>query len=153
MILVSVGSNLTGKWGSPTNMVSCALKELDRAGLRLVKQTPIILTEPIGSHAGAPYANAVVEIGVFCPPDALMRRLKHIEHKAGRHEARFASVLGMLPRWRPRVLDLDILDWHGVIRGPQDKILRRGYVPLTLPHPALFERPFIRDLLGSLEAI
>jgi len=50
-------------------------------------------------------------------------------------------------------LDLDILDWNGRIMGPQDDMLRQGYVPLTLPHPALYNRDYIQDLLPLLEGV
>lgn len=153
MIIISLGSNLKGPWGDPGDCIARAFDELNVMGLDVVKRTPLIETSPIGRNAGSSYTNALCVIGSFCPPHALLQRLKSIEHKAGRREARFASVCGKLPRWRPRVLDLDILDWHGVIIGPQDDKLRQGYVPLTLPHISLYNRDYVQELLPLLEDV
>jgi len=151
MIIISLGSNLNGPWGTPHDTLERAFAELNKNGLSVIKRTPLLKTAAIGHNSGGDYTNALAEIRGFCPPSALLRRLKYIEDAAGRHEARFAQVCGRLPRWRPRALDLDIIDWHGIVIGPQSTTPQKGYVPLTLPHPALYTRGFIQDLLPLLE--
>jgi 7,8-dihydro-6-hydroxymethylpterin-pyrophosphokinase len=53
-----------------------------------------------------------------------MRRLHALEQAAGRRRRE---------RWGPRTLDLDLLDYHG--------LLRRHH--LRLPHPGIAERDFV----------
>lgn len=78
-------------------------------------------------------------------PDALMRRLKQIEREAGPR-----STL----RWGPRTLDLDIIDYNGVVRGWQSqkpssaRETRPG--SLILPHPMTHQRPFVLEPLREI---
>ena len=67
------------------------------------------------------------------PPEALLTRCQRIERLAGRRRGR---------RWGARVLDIDILDWHGVIR--------RGCSRLILPHPEIAARAFVLEPLREI---
>ena len=61
------------------------------------------------------------------PPGALLRHLKALEKRFGRmNRARNA----------PRVLDLDLLDWRGLVTRP-------GTPPPELPHPRMTARAFV----------
>ncbi len=94
-----------------------------------------------------PYANAVIAIASHRPPAALLRLLKQIERRAGRRSA--------MP-WGPRPLDLDIIDYKGLVRHwrravPKGRI-RGGSAAgrrLVLPHPAAHERPFVMTPLAE----
>src|SRR4051812_36617217 len=101
MILVALGSNLEGPWGSPRETVCRALKELERGRTRLARVSPLVATTPFGRRNQPAFVNAVAEIATHLPPDALMRRLHAIEREAGRRRA---------VRWGPRALDLDLID-------------------------------------------
>lgn len=126
MILVALGSNRTGPWGTPHETVERALHELDRGGMRLEAASRLLVSAPFGQVNQAPFVNAVARIATHLPPDALMRKLHNIERSAGRRRA---------VRWGPRTLDLDLLDYHGLVRRKPSR--------LTLPHPGIADRIFV----------
>lgn len=92
-----------------------------------------MVSKPFGVTHQAPFVNAVAEVATHLPPAALLRRLHAIERAAGRRRAM---------RWGPRTLDLDLIDWHGVIRP----------APLrpTLPHPGIAQRIFVTKPIAEI---
>ena len=130
MILVALGSNQSGPWGTPQETVEHALRELNLFPIKLIKQSSLIKTAPFGVTNQPDFVNAVAEIKTALPPYALLRHLHMIERKAGRKRGR---------RWGPRKLDLDIIDYHG------RKIKQKGLVQkaLILPHPGIAQRDFV----------
>ena len=133
MILIALGSNRTGPWGSPRQTVERALAELDRDGLKLEAASRLLVTAPFG-HVNQPaFVNAVAMIATGLPPAALMDKLHGIERLAGRRRE---------VRWGPRTLDLDLLDYHGLVqREPAGPVL---------PHPGIAERIFVLKPLAEL---
>ena len=140
MILIGLGANMPGPWGSPRQAVARALDALDRDGLRLLRASTPIVTAPFGKPNQPPFVNAAATIETHLPPEALMRRLHAIEHAAGRRRG---------VRWGPRTLDLDLLDYHGLIRNRSYPMAgtRR---PLILPHPGIAERSFVLQPLAEI---
>lgn len=67
-------------------------------------------------------------------PNDLLVSLKQIEKLLGRDLN--------APRWSPRVIDLDILAWD------HEVILKEA---LIIPHQALIQRPFLMQLMASLQ--
>ena len=133
MIIVAVGGNLDGPWGTSRQTVTRALRELDRRGLKLLRASRLLVSKPYGVTRQAPFVNAVAEVRTHLPPEALLRALHAIERAAGRRRSR---------RWGPRTLDLDLIDWHGVIRpAPQRP---------TLPHPGAARRIFVLKPLAEI---
>ena len=130
MILIGLGSNITGTWGPPRATVEKALKSLNRFPLRLVKASTLLATKPFGNTHQPDFINAVALIETALSPIALLSRLNQIEKLAGRKRGR---------RWGPRTLDLDILDWNGVILKPKGK----GRAALRLPHEGIPKRDFV----------
>jgi 2-amino-4-hydroxy-6-hydroxymethyldihydropteridine diphosphokinase len=102
------------------------------AGLRLVAASRIYATTPVGPGRQAPYLNAVLILEAHMAPGAVLRLLKRLERRAGR---RFA------PRWGPRCLDIDVLDYGGRRIGVPSARRERGR--LVLPHPELHKRAFV----------
>lgn len=133
MILVALGANVDGPWGNPRATVAHALKELDRNGLRMMKASRLLVTKAFGVTDQPDFVNAVARIETALPPDALMQRLHDIEAAAGRRRAE---------RWGPRTLDLDLLDYNGLVS-------RRGEAP-HLPHPGIAERLFVLKPLAEI---
>ena len=133
MILVGLGSNMDGPWGTPRATVERALAALDRDGMRLEAVSRLLVSSPFGRINQPPFVNAVVRIATHLPPAALMRRLHAIERAAGRRRG---------IRWGPRTLDLDLIDYHG-LRSPVGARLK-------LPHPGIAERQFV---LGPIAEI
>ncbi len=121
-VLVALGSNL----GDRAGHLLGALAALSRlAGFELRALSPVYETDPVGPPGQGPYLNAVLAGRSTLEPEALLAALLEIEHGHGRTRGR---------RWEPRTLDLDLLDYGGLV------LERPG---LTLPHPRLHERPFV----------
>ena len=132
MILIALGSNISGPWGSPEQSVQHAMQALNRDGLKLVGASRLLLTAPFGKPNQPPFVNAVARIETHLPPLALLQKLHAIERTAGRRRA---------TRWGPRTLDLDIVDYHGLIRSSGK---------LILPHPGIPERIFVLKPIAEL---
>lgn len=137
MIIVALGSNMMGPWGGPESTVRRALTSLDEGPLRLVAASPLFVTAPFGRKNQAPFVNAVAVIATHLSPDALMRRLHALERQAGRQRR---------VRWGPRTLDLDLIDYHGLVRRKLTQSIR----PLVLPHPGAGERLFVLEPLATV---
>ncbi len=136
-VLIGLGSNRPGRWGGPAATVKRAVAELARSGLRVEAASSLYETAPLGAGPNGAFVNAVVAADTSLPPEALLLRLKRIERLAGRRSAR---------PWGPRALDLDLLDYQGLVRGwrKREPELRRQRAPqLVLPHPRLHLRPFV----------
>ena len=111
--------------------------ELDRGPLRLIKVSSLLETEPFGNKNQPNFVNAVVVIDTALAAESLLRRLHMIERSAGRRRAK---------RWGPRTLDLDIIDYHGLVKtqkGPHQKAL-------VLPHPGIAERSFVLEPIAEI---
>ena len=134
MILIALGSNISGPWGTPQQSVQRALQALDRDGLKLVEASRLLLTAPFGKPNQPPFVNAVAHIETHLSPLALLQKLHTIEKEAGRRRK---------TRWGPRTLDLDIIDYHGLVRSTGK---------LTLPHPGIAERIFVLKPISELTA-
>ena len=135
---MGIGSNLEGPWGSPGETVQRALAALDEAPLRLLKASRAILTAPYGRTDQPDFVNAVAAIATDLDPQGLLAHLHAIERGAGRQRTL---------HWGPRTLDLDLLDYHGlVITGDDVKVGR----PLVLPHPGIPERAFVLEPIAEI---
>ncbi|MGI9383524.1 MAG: 2-amino-4-hydroxy-6-hydroxymethyldihydropteridine diphosphokinase [Methyloligellaceae bacterium] len=137
MILVGLGSNRVGEWGTPAETLHCAGRELVAAGCQVTRCSPLYVTAAVGPEPQDAFVNGVLAISCSLPPEALLRRLKSLERQAGRRSGR---------RWGPRALDLDILDYRGLVRGWSTLLPIRDRMrppPLVLPHPQLHVRPFV----------
>lgn len=134
MILIGIGSNQGGPWGSPHETVRHVFNILNVAPLRLLKASRAIVTAPYGRVDQSDFVNAVAEIDTGCEPQALLECLHAIERSAGRERTL---------RWGPRTLDLDLLDYHGLV-VPGDAG-GDGDTALVLPHPGIPERAFVLE--------
>ena len=130
MILIGLGSNVSGIWGTPAQTINAALQALNEGPIMLVKSSMPIVTVPFGNVHQPDFVNAVAIIKTALSPQALLRRLHMIEKRAGRRRAR---------RWGPRTLDLDILDYNGLIIHPRTN----SSASLRLPHAGIALRTFV----------
>jgi 2-amino-4-hydroxy-6-hydroxymethyldihydropteridine diphosphokinase len=131
-LLLALGANRCGPWGTPEATLGRACRELVHAGLRIVRSSRIYVTPPLGPGGQAPYLNAVLLLEAHMAPAALMRLVKRIERRAGRRSG---------PLWGPRTLDIDLLDFAGRRLGWPIRRRERGR--LTLPHPEMHRRAFV----------
>jgi 2-amino-4-hydroxy-6-hydroxymethyldihydropteridine diphosphokinase len=136
-ILVGLGANCPGPWGSPAHTLSRALAEIERRGVAVEAISPLYETAALGAARQPPYVNQVALVATHLPAPSLLRLLKEVERQSGRRGGR---------PWGARTLDLDIIDYKGLIVG-RSKVLkgvpRERVRPLVLPHPQLENRPFV----------
>jgi 2-amino-4-hydroxy-6-hydroxymethyldihydropteridine diphosphokinase len=124
MILIAVGANLAGPAGPPLQNCLAALAALEGEGVRIVARSRWYRTPPWPTSDQPWYVNAVVAVGTPLDPPALLALLHRIEAQFGR----VRSIANA-----PRPLDLDLIDYDGVIReGAPD-----------LPHPRMADRAFV----------
>ena len=105
-------------------------------GTRLLKQSRVEETAPLGPVPQGAYLNQMVLLETALEPAELLVQLHSIESERGRE--RRAGV-----RWGPRTLDLDVVRFG-------DRVLREPH--LVIPHPELPNRPFWLRELAELDA-
>jgi 2-amino-4-hydroxy-6-hydroxymethyldihydropteridine diphosphokinase len=141
-ILVGLGANHPGPWGVPAATIKRALSEMERTGIAVDAISPFYETAAVGRARQPAFVNTVALVATSLSPEALLRRLKEIERRAGRRGGR---------PWGPRTLDIDIIDYKGLVRhwrARKADFSRAGPRPLVLPHPLMHERAFVlRPLL------
>ncbi len=148
IVLIAIGSNTSGKWGSPSDCLARAVAELNFTFNGLTKVSPFIVTNPLGFIRQPDYLNAVMRVETSLPPAKLLIFLKDLERQAGRRTS--AST-----RWGPRPLDLDIIDHGRRVNGwyAKNRRLQTARRPnfLILPHPEAHLRRFVLEPLLKVE--
>ena len=135
-LVLLLGTNL----GDREVNIQLALEALDKAfGGRRVKLTQIIETEACGFD-GPPFLNAVVVYRSARKPENVLKICKKIERSMGRTDAPEYAPDGSRV-YHNRIIDIDILFYgeHSV-STPQ----------LSIPHPQVHSRPFVKQLLEML---
>jgi 2-amino-4-hydroxy-6-hydroxymethyldihydropteridine diphosphokinase len=127
---LGLGSNL----GRRARNLSAARRRLRQKGVRILRQSRVIETEPWGVTDQPRFLNQVLEVEWLGPARRLLVAAKAVEREGGRKATR---------RWGPRVIDVDILLFgHDRISEPD----------LVIPHPRFAERPFVLAGLEELGA-
>lgn len=126
--VLALGSNL----GESAVTLASAVAALERAEqVRVLRQSPIAKTSPVGGPAAQPdFHNQVIEIATTLSPHALLAQTQQIEQD--HHRARGAENGEV--RWGPRTLDIDIITY-----GPE----RISSLTLQVPHPRAGTRGFV----------
>jgi 2-amino-4-hydroxy-6-hydroxymethyldihydropteridine diphosphokinase len=132
VLLLGLGGNTPGRWGTPRENFVRAVKELEAAGLIIVKSSLMYRTAAVGGGRQQAYLNAVLVAKGGMAPGCLLRLVKRIERSAGRRAA---------PPMQPRPLDIDVLDYGGRRLNWPCRQRERGR--LVLPHPLLDKRGFV----------
>jgi len=127
-IALALGSNL----GPGRQTFDQACRELERAGIRILRRSRIYYTRPWGEHDQPPFVNAVLVVAAGASPRQLLQRCQAVERLLGRRRAQ---------RWGPRRLDIDLL-FHGAARMAAPE--------LSLPHPWVARRDFVLAPLVDL---
>lgn len=127
-VYLGLGSNL----GVRAHNLSAARRRLREKGVRIMRASRVIETEPWGDPDQPRFLNQVVEGEWSGTPRALLRAAKAVEREGGRRPTR---------RWGPRVIDVDILLFG-------DRRVREP--DLAIPHPRIGAREFV---LRSLEEL
>ena len=118
---IALGSNL----GDREENLRSALKNLEANGVRVVKVSTFIETEPYGVTDQPGFVNAVCQVETELEPLELLRLLLKIELEMGRVRIR---------RWGERNIDLDLLLYEDACVVSDE---------LTLPHPDMENRDFV----------
>jgi len=127
---IGLGSNLD----RPAHQVRTALTALEGLpGCRLLRQSRLYRTPPLGPPGQSDYVNAVALLETWLAPLELLDRLQEIEWRQGR--------IRNGGHWGPRTLDLDLL-----LYGEQ----RLADPRLCLPHPQLRYRAFVLVPLADI---
>ena len=129
-VYLSLGSNL----GDRAGMLAAAREALRACGrIEIIRETSVLENPAILHTDQGDFLNQIVVVRTELDPFELLERLKTIEKNLGRKE-RF--------RYGPREIDLDIL-----VYGKR----QIESETLTLPHPGLKDRDFLRVLLADLD--
>ena len=130
---VALGSNVGDR---AAHLAYARARLADLPGTRLLKQSRVEETAPLGPVPQGAYLNQMVLLETALEPTDLLVQLHAIESERGRE--RRAGV-----RWGPRTLDLDVVRFG-------DRVLREPH--LVIPHPELPNRPFWLRELAELDA-
>lgn len=126
-IYVALGANLPHPvLGPPRAVLEQAVAALEARGLAVVRRSRWYRSRPVPPSGQPWYVNGVIEVaGSQTAPD-LMTLLHAVEEDFGRVRSEPNAA---------RVLDLDLLDFHGAVSQPGDWPV--------LPHPRAAARAFV----------
>lgn len=131
MILIALGANLPSPAGTPRETILAALAALASRGVEIAQVSRFYLSEAWPNATDPSFVNAVARVETELAPREVLSLLHEVEAEFGRMRGE---------RNAPRTLDLDLIDYDGVIA-------RDG---LELPHPRVLARAFVllplRDL-------
>ncbi len=134
MILIGMGANLSGIYGSPEQCLQACSDILADAGVYIVKSSNIWKSAPVPYSDQPWYRNAVCSVETDLNANDLLLTLATIENRAGR----VRNIKN-----EARVIDLDILSYNSQIINKEH---------LTLPHPRMDERAFVLYPLQEIAA-
>lgn len=127
--------------GDRASNIATALEALDGAfsGRRL-RMSPVMETEACG-FSGPPFLNAVVVYSSARRPETILRIIKRIERSMGRTDPPEYDAAGRRV-YHDRIIDIDILFYGEHFVHTPD---------LTIPHPQVETRPFVKKLLTAVQ--
>jgi 2-amino-4-hydroxy-6-hydroxymethyldihydropteridine diphosphokinase len=121
-VYIGLGSNLD----NPEQQIASALLNLNEIkGCRLIKDSGLFKSPPMGPQDQPDYLNAVALIETTLNAEILLDQLQLIENNHGRIRSRY---------WGERTLDLDILLYGNDMISTER---------LTVPHIGLTQREFV----------
>lgn len=127
---LGLGSNVGDRWAH--------LRRAAAAVPDLVRTSPVYETEPVGGPPGQRrFLNAVAELETSLEPHQLLGVCHRLEETAGRVRAEHHG---------PRTLDVDVL----LMVDPTGEQITVDEPDLTVPHPLMWERPFVLIPLADL---
>ena len=143
-VYLGFGCNMEGRWGDCSETFGTARSRLITRDCEIVARSANYRSPALGARAQPDFLNNVIAIQTSLPPIELLRALKSIERDAGRRKG---------PRWDSRSLDIDILDYRGlVLNWRSDGDTSRG-AGLILPHPEMHKRAFVLKPLSDIAPV
>ena len=131
-VLIALGSNLEGGFGSSNALLAAALEGFAPAGLRVIRRSSWWRSASWPDPAMPDYLNAIAIVETVLAPAGVMRALHDLEARFGRTRA--------VPN-APRTLDLDLIAHGRTVMADGD---------LILPHPRAAERRFVMGPLAQI---
>lgn len=132
MVVVALGGNLAGDYGSCEALLEAALARFPSVGLKILERSGWWRSAAWPDPNAPEYRNGVALVEASSGPAATLAALLALEADLGRER----SV-----RNAPRTLDLDLIAWgREVVETPG----------LTLPHPRAHERLFVMGPLAQI---
>ena len=126
-VIIGLGSNLAGQFGSPRGACGAALEAIQNVGCKIIARSPWYESAPVPISEQPHFVNGIVGIITNLAPATLLRHLLEIETNMGRERTKPNAA---------RIIDLDIL--------AQGELICDGIGDLpVLPHPRLHERAFV----------
>ncbi len=132
MVVVALGSNLSGGFGSVLDLLEAALAQFPAAGLKVVKRSSWWRSASWPDPTAPDYLNGVILVETALNPHETLAALREIETGFGRVRSEANA---------PRTLDLDLIAHGHAVLG--DDVL-------TLPHPRAAERLFVMGPLAEI---
>ena len=126
--VISLGANI----GDPKANLDLAIGLL-REATEVIAVSNYLQTKPVGGPEQPDYLNAVAIVESELPAKDLLAVLHGIEAAMGRTRE---------IHWGPRVIDLDLIQYGGLLVSDEK---------LTLPHPRAHERRFVLALWIEIE--
>tara|TARA_B100001996_G_C18535093_1_gene544624 strand:- start:60 stop:572 length:513 start_codon:yes stop_codon:yes gene_type:complete len=129
MIILSLGSNLSSKFGDRFKNLEIAMNYLEGYGILIEKKSSFYETPSYPNMNDPKFINVIISVKTKLPPIDLMSVLIHIEEKLGRKRNKKND---------PRTCDIDIIDY-------EQKIINFKYrdLDLIVPHERMRSRNFV----------
>lgn len=128
VVFLGLGSNM----GDRKANILTALDLCFAQGMRMIKTSRLIETDPVGGPLQRKFFNAAACVETDLPPHDLLAFCKRIEKDMGRTSD---------GKNTPRPIDIDILLYNN------DRIVTPT---LTIPHPRMWERDFVMRPLREI---
>ena len=143
--LIAIGSNQPFEYMHSFELVQRAINYLGDRKLRITGTSRFYQTPAFPRESGPDFINAVVSADANLRPEEVIAVLHDVERALGRDRRK---------RWAPRTLDLDLIDFSGIILPDPETYQRWVDAPpevqqseapeqLILPHPRLQDRGFV----------
>ena len=117
---------------SPAVTLQRALEAMGKRGIRVLAVSPFYRSPAWPASDQPAYVNAVAMVKTKLRPADLLHELLSIEKSFGRVRK---------TKWEPRVLDLDLIDYGGLVSDAPH---------LMLPHPLMHQRAFVLRPLADV---
>ena len=125
MIHLNIGSNLNSSYGSRFDNISIAINLLKEAKITIKKISNFYETPSYPNRKLPKFLNLGIQANFKDNVTVLYETIKFIEKKIGRIKTKKND---------PRVIDIDIIDFNGLIKKTEN---------LILPHPRAHLRNFV----------
>jgi 2-amino-4-hydroxy-6-hydroxymethyldihydropteridine diphosphokinase len=132
VVVVALGSNLNGGFGSVLDLLEAALAQFPAAGLKVVNHSSWWRSASWPDPTAPDYLNGVALVETSLDPHATLAALRDIEVRFGRVRSELNA---------PRTLDLDLIAHGRAVLN--DEVL-------TLPHPRADQRLFVMGPLAEI---